>query len=76
MQSSIPILMANFPDILIDSFNQAGQGQVFQFFDELDETMQAQLVAQAETIDLVEVKELVENSRFIDETGWKTVQII
>ena len=60
MQSSIPILMANFPDILIDSFNQAGQGQVFQFFDELDETMQAELVAQAETIDLAEVKELVE----------------
>ena len=52
--------MANFPDILIDSFNQAGQGQVFQFFDELDETMQAELVAQAETIDLAEVKELVE----------------
>ena len=52
--------MANIPDILIDSFNQAGQGQVFQFFDELDETMQAELVAQAETIDLPEVKELVE----------------
>ena len=60
MQSSIPILMANFPDIIIDSFNQAGQGQVFQFFDELDETMQAKLVAQAENIDLAEVKELVD----------------
>ena len=52
--------MANFPDNLIDSFKQAGQGQVFQFFDELDETMQAELVAQAKAIDLAEVKELVE----------------
>ncbi|MEC8614867.1 MAG: UDPGP type 1 family protein, partial [Verrucomicrobiota bacterium] len=52
--------MASFTDTLIDSFNQAGQGQVFKFFDELDETMQAALLAQAETIDLGEVNELVE----------------
>ncbi len=52
--------MASFTNTLIDSFNQAGQGQVFKFFDELDETMQAALLAQAETIDLGEVNELVE----------------
>jgi hypothetical protein len=52
--------MLNSSDILIESFNQAGQGQVFQFFDELDAATQAKLVAQAETIDLAEVKELVE----------------
>ena len=60
MESSISILMSNSLDILIDSFNRAGQGQVFQFFDELDAAMQAKLVAQAETVDLAEVKELVE----------------
>ena len=60
MESSISILMSNSLDILIDSFNRAGQGQVFQFFDELDAAMQAELVAQAETVDLAEVKELVE----------------
>ena len=52
--------MSNSLDILIESFNQAGQGQVFQFFDELDAATQAKLVAQAETIDLAEVEELVE----------------
>ena len=60
MESSIPILMANSSDILIESFNQSGQGQVFQFFDELDVAIQAELVAQAQTIDLAEVNELVE----------------
>ena len=52
--------MLNSSDTLIKSFNQAGQGQVFQFFDELDAATQAKLVAQAETIDLAEVEELVE----------------
>ena len=52
--------MSSSSDTLIESFNQAGQGQVFQFFDELDAATQAMLVAQAETIDLAEVKELVE----------------
>ena len=52
--------MAISSDTLIESFNQAGQGQVFQFFDELDAARQAKLLAQAETIDLSEVKELVE----------------
>ena len=60
MESFIQILMSNSSEILIESFNQAGQGQVFQFFDELDAVMQEELVAQARTIDLAEVKELVE----------------
>ena len=60
MESFIQILMSNSSEILIESFNQAGQGQVFQFFDELDAVMQEELVAQAGTIDLAEVKELVE----------------
>ncbi|MGJ8639283.1 MAG: UTP--glucose-1-phosphate uridylyltransferase [Opitutaceae bacterium] len=45
---------------LIQSFEQAGQGQVFAFFDQLDADAQAKLVAQAETIDLAEVASLVE----------------
>jgi UDP-N-acetylglucosamine/UDP-N-acetylgalactosamine diphosphorylase len=45
---------------LIQSFEQAGQGQVFAFFDQLDADAQAKLVAQASTIDLVEVASLVE----------------
>lgn len=44
----------------MDAFKKAGQGQVFQFFDELDSEAQAALVAQAETIDLEEVNALVE----------------
>ncbi len=52
--------MANNSDALIESFSQAGQGQVFQFFNELDAAAQAQLIAQAETIDLTEVQALVE----------------
>ncbi|MEN8724391.1 MAG: UTP--glucose-1-phosphate uridylyltransferase [Lentimonas sp.] len=44
---------------LIQSFEQAGQGQVFAFFDQLDADAQAQLLAQAATIDLSEVASLV-----------------
>lgn len=44
---------------LIDSFSAAGQAQVFRFFDELDAEGQAQLLAQAKTIDLDEVEALV-----------------
>lgn len=44
---------------LIDSFSAAGQAQVFRFFDELDADGQAQLLAQAKTIDLNEVDALV-----------------
>lgn len=52
--------MVNSTEALIESFQQAGQGQVFQFFDALDAAAQAKLVAQAETIDLAEVDALVE----------------
>jgi UDP-N-acetylglucosamine/UDP-N-acetylgalactosamine diphosphorylase len=52
--------MANSINSLIESFQHAGQGQVFQFFDELDSAAQARLIAQAETIDLAEVNSLVE----------------
>jgi UDP-N-acetylglucosamine/UDP-N-acetylgalactosamine diphosphorylase len=55
----ISTAMSNSTNALIESFKQAGQGQVFQFFDELDAQAQARLIAQAETIDLTEVKALV-----------------
>jgi len=55
-----PEFMANSTTSLIESFKQAGQGQVFQFFDDLDAAAQASLIAQAETIDLGEVNALVE----------------
>ena len=54
-----PRLMSITTEALIESFAQAGQGQVFQFFDQLDTDGQARLVAQAETIDLEEVDALV-----------------
>ncbi len=44
---------------LIQVFQQSGQGQVFRYFDELDADEQAQLLAQAATIDLAEVDALV-----------------
>jgi UDP-N-acetylglucosamine/UDP-N-acetylgalactosamine diphosphorylase len=44
---------------LIQAFQQAGQGQVFSYFDALDAAGQAQLLAQAATIDLAEVDALV-----------------
>jgi UDP-N-acetylglucosamine/UDP-N-acetylgalactosamine diphosphorylase len=44
---------------LIQSFEQAGQGQVFQHFDALDVVARAELIAQAATIDLAEVDALV-----------------
>lgn len=45
---------------LINQFNQAGQGQVFQFFDQLDDQGKENLLAQAETIDLDELSTLVQ----------------
>lgn len=51
--------MATSTEALIESFAQAGQRQVFQFFDQLDADAQARLTAQAETIDLAEVDALV-----------------
>jgi UDP-N-acetylglucosamine/UDP-N-acetylgalactosamine diphosphorylase len=44
---------------LIQSFEKAGQGQVFSFFDQLDASAQEKLLAQAATIDLNEVAALV-----------------
>ncbi|PXA03290.1 2-alkenal reductase [Coraliomargarita sinensis] len=45
---------------LITQFEQAGQGQVFRFFDELDDSGKEKLLAQAGTIDLEEVGTLVQ----------------
>ena len=43
---------------LIDSFQQAGQGQVFAFLDQLDAGARARLLAEAAEIDLAEVARL------------------
>jgi len=45
---------------LQSKFEAAGQGQVFRFFDDLDEGGKRRLLAQAATIDLEEVRSLVE----------------
>ncbi|MFO8028003.1 MAG: UDPGP type 1 family protein [Opitutales bacterium] len=45
---------------LIATFKEAGQGQVFQFFDQLDDAGKEKLLAQASTIDLGEISALVE----------------
>ena len=44
---------------LIQAFQQVGQEQVFRFFDQLDASGQAKLLAQAASIDLAEVNALV-----------------
>jgi len=41
-------------------FEQAGQGQVFKYFDELTAEHQRTLLAQAESIDLAELQELID----------------
>lgn len=56
----MPFTMVDTKESLIESFNLAGQGQVFQFIEELDAGAQSKLIAQARTIDLEEVKALVE----------------
>ena len=43
---------------LIESFNQAGQGHVFRFWNELSAADRAQLAAQAAEIDLAEIARL------------------
>ena len=43
---------------LIEKFRQAGQGQVFAFFDQLAPTAQTHLLAEAAEIDLAEVAQL------------------
>ena len=49
--------MATFP--IIDSFQRAGQGHVFAFFDQLTPAEQARLLAEAAEIDLAEIARLV-----------------
>lgn len=44
---------------LINEFEEAGQGQVFRFLNQLDEAGKKKLLAQAETIDLEEISNLV-----------------
>lgn len=48
--------MAKHP--LIEAFQRAGQGQVFAFYDQLDEAARAHLLAEAEEIDLQEIRRL------------------
>ena len=47
-------------DKLRAEFERAGQGQVFRFFDELDEESRERLLRQASDVDLAEVTSLVE----------------
>jgi len=49
---------------LIAKFKAAGQGQVFQFFDQLSDQEKENLLAQAETIDLDELSALVQEQVF------------
>jgi UDP-N-acetylglucosamine/UDP-N-acetylgalactosamine diphosphorylase len=44
---------------IVEAFEQAYQAQVFRFWDELDASAQAKLMAQAETVDLAEINALV-----------------
>ena len=46
-------------EALVKQFEQAGQGQVFQFLEELNAEEKGALLAQAATIDLAEVDMLV-----------------
>ncbi|MEC8333638.1 MAG: UDPGP type 1 family protein [Verrucomicrobiota bacterium] len=45
---------------LLESYASVGQKNVFQFYDQLDASAQARLIAQAKTIDLAEVESLVQ----------------
>ena len=45
---------------LSKAFDEAGQGQVFHYFDELDATQQQQLLDDARQIDLAEIRRLVD----------------
>lgn len=53
--------MENSAEILRQSFNAAGQGHVFAFWDELSEASKEQLLAQTSEIDLAETKHLYES---------------
>ncbi|HKB89632.1 MAG TPA: UDPGP type 1 family protein [Opitutaceae bacterium] len=48
--------MANHP--LIETFSRAGQGQVFAFWDKLNDSQRESLLAQAKEIDLAEIDRL------------------
>ncbi|NBB79943.1 MAG: UDPGP type 1 family protein [Verrucomicrobia bacterium] len=61
--------MAESEADLIELFNNADQGQVFQFLDELDSDARRALLAQAATIDLAEVAALVETHVRGDHAG-------
>jgi UDP-N-acetylglucosamine/UDP-N-acetylgalactosamine diphosphorylase len=58
MSESSPPGAAALPPI-VETFRQAGQGQVFAFYDRLDEAGRRQLLEQAQEIDLGEVDRLV-----------------
>lgn len=52
--------MENSAETLRQTFNAAGQGHVFGYWDELSEASRAQLIAQASEIDLAETAHLYE----------------
>jgi len=58
MSDSSPQRVAAVPPI-VETFRQAGQGQVFAFYDRLDEAGRRQLIEQAQEIDLEEIDRLV-----------------
>jgi UDP-N-acetylglucosamine/UDP-N-acetylgalactosamine diphosphorylase len=53
-------------ETLINQFEEAGQGQVFRFFDQLDDSGKEKLLAQASTIDLPEAAALVQEHVLCD----------
>jgi UDP-N-acetylglucosamine/UDP-N-acetylgalactosamine diphosphorylase len=59
MHSSSGMNTTPSPQLLIRAFEQAGQGQVFRYWQALDAKGQASLLAQAQSIDLAEVASLV-----------------
>ncbi|MFZ9746728.1 MAG: UDPGP type 1 family protein, partial [Opitutaceae bacterium] len=51
-------MSAATPAALLDQFRQAGQGQVFAFWERLSPAEQAELAAEAREVDLAEVARL------------------
>ena len=61
---------------LIDIFKEAGQGHVFRFWDELDESQKEHLLAQARQIDLPLLKKLIdqeEEALKADAYDWSSI---
>lgn len=56
-------------DALRTQFEEAGQGHVFRFFDDLSPDQQAQLLQQAGDIDLAELDELVQTLVLAEKSG-------